>query len=72
MCVCVEGVIKMENTVPRAGIELTYLAFGASVLPIQRIGFPDVTTIPMPTCLYCFLPHRSMQPTTYTDSIGPI
>ena len=33
------GMMKMENTVPRVG-----LAFQVSVLPLQHVGFPDVTT----------------------------
>ena len=46
-----KGVIKMGNTVPRAGLEPTSLACQASVLPLHHIGFPDVTTIPTLICL---------------------
>ena len=59
-----KGVMKMGNTVPRTGLKLTSLEFQASVLPSHHVGFPDVTTIPMPTCLCGTLPERSVQ-TTY-------
>ena len=58
----------MENTVPRVGVEPTSLAFRASVLPFHHVGFPDVITIPMPTCQYNSLPQRSVQTTTYRVS----
>ena len=45
------GVMKMENTEPRVGLKPTSLALWASVLPLHHIHFPDVTTIPTPTCL---------------------
>ena len=32
------GVTKMGNTVPRAGLEPTSLAFQASVLPLHHVG----------------------------------
>ena len=32
------GVMKMGNTVPRAGLETTSLAFQASVLPLHHTG----------------------------------
>ena len=38
------GVMKMGTTVPRVGLEPTFLAFQASVLPLHHAGFPDVTT----------------------------
>ena len=34
----VMDVMRMENTVPRAGVEPTYLAFQASVLPLHHVG----------------------------------
>ena len=40
----VVGVMKMGNTVPRAGLEPTSLAFRASVLHLHHVGFPDVAT----------------------------
>ena len=40
-----------EISVPRADLEPTSVAFQASVLPVHHVGFPDVTTIPTPTCL---------------------
>ena len=43
--------MKMENIVPRAGMEPTSLAFQASVQPITPRRLPDITTIPTPTCL---------------------
>ena len=51
----------MGIIVPRVGIELTSLAFRASVLSLHHVGFPDVTTIPTPTCLCTSLPQRSVQ-----------
>ena len=44
--VTVMGMRKMENIVPRVGIEPTSLAFQLSVQPLHHIGFSDVTTIP--------------------------
>ena len=61
---CVVGMMKMGNTVPRAGLEPTSLTFRASVLPLHHVGFPDVITIPTPTCLYSSLPQTSGQTTT--------
>ena len=58
------GVMKMGNIVHRAGIEPTSLAFRASVLPLHHVGYPDVTTIPTPTCLCGPLPQRSVHATT--------
>ena len=40
------GVMKMENIVPRAGIEPIPLAFQTIVLPISPSRIPDVTTNP--------------------------
>ena len=34
----VMGVMKMGNTVPRAGLEPTSLTFRASVLPLHNVG----------------------------------
>ena len=55
------GVMKMGNTVPRAGIKPTSLAFCANVLTITQHRLPDVTTIPTPNCLCSSLPQRSVQ-----------
>ena len=38
MTTSVIGVMKMENTVPRAGIKTTSMAFRASVLPLHHVG----------------------------------
>ena len=54
----VAGVMKLGNTVPRVGLEPTSLAFSASVLPLHHVGFPDVTTIPKPTCVCSSLPSE--------------
>ena len=64
MVMSVVGVMKMGNNVPRAGLEATSLAFWASVLELHHVGFSDVTTSLMPTCLCRTLPQRSMQITT--------
>ena len=37
------GVMKMGNTMPRAGLEPTSLALRASVVSLHEVGFPDVT-----------------------------
>ena len=63
--------MKMGNTVPRAGIEPTSLAFQASVLPFTPCKVPDVTTIPTPTCLCRSLPQRSVQATTLESLLMP-
>ena len=60
----VMGVVKMGNILPRVRLERTSRAFWASVLPLQHVGFPDVTTMPMPTCLWSSLHQRSVQTTT--------
>ena len=64
----VVGVMKMGNNVPRAGLKPTSLAFRASVLQLHHVGFPDVSTIPTPTCLYSSLPQRSVQTTTSSSA----
>ena len=46
----VVGVMKMGNIVPRVGLEPTSVAFRASVLPLHHLDFPDVITVPTPTC----------------------
>ena len=56
--------LKMGNIVSRAKLEPTSLVFRASVLPLHHISFPNVTTIPTPTCLCNSLFQRSMQTTT--------
>ena len=62
------GVMKIGNIAPRAGIELTSLAFWASVLTITSPWFHGVTIlpIPIPTCLYSSLPERSVHTTSTT------
>ena len=39
----VVGLMKMGNIVPRVGIELTYLAFQASLLTNSPPRIPDIT-----------------------------
>ena len=56
--------MKMGNIVARAALEPTPLAFQANVLPFHHVDFPDVTTIPTPTCLCSSLPQKSVQTTT--------
>ena len=60
----VVGVMKMGNTVPRAGLKPTSLAFRAGVLSFHHIAFSDVITTPTPKCLYSSLPQRSVQTST--------
>ena len=60
----VVGVMKMGNITPIAGLEPISVSFQASVLPLHNVGFPDVTTIPTPTCVCSSLPQRSLQSTT--------
>ena len=55
--------MKMGNPVPRVGLESTFLPFQASGLPLHHVGFPEVTTIPMPTCLCSAIPQSSVQTT---------
>ena len=57
--------MKMGNTEPRVGLKPTSLAFPASVLTLHHIAFPDVTTIPTPTCL-CSSPPQEVRPDHYT------
>ena len=45
-------VMKIGNSMPRAGIMPTSLAFCTSVLPLDHIDLLDVTTVPTPTYLY--------------------
>ena len=60
----VMGVMKMANIVPRVGIELTSLAFQASVLPLHHVeSLMSPLCMPMPTSLCSSLPQRSMQTT---------
>ena len=35
---CVVGVMKMGNILPRVGIKPTFLTFRASVLPLHHVG----------------------------------
>ena len=65
MATSVVSVIKIGNIVPRVGIEPTSLTFRASALPLRHVGSPpDVTAIPIPTCLCSSLPQRSAQTAT--------
>ena len=57
--------MKMGIIVSRVGLKPTSLAFWACVLPFHHVGFLDVITIPVPTCLCSSLPQRSVQTTTY-------
>ena len=43
--------MKTGMIVTRAGLEPKSLSFWASMLPLHHVGFPEVTTIPMPTYL---------------------
>ena len=47
-CHIVVRVTKVGNTVPTLGLEPTYLGQCAAITPCR---LPDVTTVPMPTCL---------------------
>ena len=49
--VCAMGVMKMGNTVPRAGFEPTSLAFRASVPPLHCVG--SLTSLLYP-CLHMY------------------
>ena len=57
------GVMKMGNSVYRAAIEPTSLAFRASVLTITSPRLPDIITLYTPTCLCGSLPEKSVQTT---------
>ena len=59
MATSVMGMTKMGNIVPRAGLELTSLAFRASVLALHYVG--SLMSPLTPTCLYGSLPQRSVQ-----------
>ena len=54
----VQGVINLGNIVPRDGIELTSLAFQATITPHR---LPNVTIMVTPTCLRSSLPQMSMK-----------
>ena len=45
---CVVGVMKFGNAVPRGGLEHTYLAFKTIVLPVHHIGFLMLPLYPPP------------------------
>ena len=47
--------MKTGNIAPRAGIELTSLAFRGSMLTITLPSLLDGITLPMPACLYGLL-----------------
>ena len=48
----VVSVMKMGNSVPRARLKPTSLAFRACILPSTPHELPDVTTTLTPTCLW--------------------
>ena len=64
MAISVVGVMKIGNIMPRAGLKPTSLELRVSVLSLHQEGFPNVTAIPMPTCLQSSLSQRSVQTTT--------
>ena len=68
------GVPIMGNTVPRAGLELTSMAFQTSVLPLNNVCSLNVPTIPRSTCLCGTLSQRSVQTTTLilTDATSSV
>ena len=45
------GVMKMGNIVPRVGIEPTPLAFPDRCATVTPCRLPDITIIPLPSCL---------------------
>ena len=57
----------MGHIVSRARIEPTSIAFWVTVRTITPPRFPDVTILPMPSCLCGSLVDRSMQ----TDVLVP-
>ena len=59
---------EMGNIAPRAGIEPTFLGFWASALTITPPRLPDVTALPMPTCLYVALPEMSVPTPTLLNT----
>ena len=63
------GVMKTGNIMPRAGIEPTFLAFRASVLPLRHVGSLMSTLHPRPP-VYVALYLRSVQTTTIAYSIN--
>ena len=56
----VVGVMIMGNILLGVGIRPISLVFRVSVLSLHHVGFPDVTNIPTPTCLYSSLPEMSV------------
>ena len=56
--------VKMENVVPRARLEATYLAIWASVLTSTLQMLNNVTTLPLPICQCNSLPDKLVQITT--------
>ena len=64
MATSVVGVMKIGNTVPRAGLETTLLAFWASVLPLHHVGSLMSQLYPHPPVYVALLPQRSMQTST--------
>ena len=64
------GMMTWGNISPTVGFEPTPLEFRASVLTITPPRLPDVTTLPMPTCLCVSLPQRSVQTATILTEPG--
>ena len=54
------GMLPMHLPSPGVGIEPTALAFRTSVLTITPPRIPDVTNLPMPTCVCGSLPEKSV------------
>ena len=59
----------MGNIAPRVAIKPTPLAFRARVLTISPRRLPDVTMLPVPTCLCGSLPEKSVQTTTTSTTL---
>ena len=57
-------VMTIGNMLPRAGIEPTSLAIRDGVIAIIPLRIPDVTSVPIPTCIFGSLPQSSVQTTT--------
>ena len=59
------GEMKMGNIVPRVGIKTHISDILGQCLPLHHICFPDITYIPIATCLCGSLSQRLVQTTTY-------
>ena len=64
----VVDVIEMGNSVPSVESHPTFLAFETSVLTTIPPTLPNITSLSTPTCLYDFLPGRSVQTTAVLTS----